>query len=878
MKLSGLFLLILFLLMHGVQAQPNLQPVNRKFSPVLQKNKALFSKNQQQIFWIVTSNTDSAKKYFSQKQLPLQVTGEYAGGLLIVKSNWQTIDSLTAALPFIRFVDIPRQPHEELAIGSYDISLNTINLVHSQFPQLNGTSMVVSVKENKPDTADIDFAGRYISTPLASSSITSHASIMATIIAGGENSFYTGGGAAPAAQLTSSNFINLLPDADNDYRQYGISVQNHSYGTGVENYYGADAAAYDASIINNPGLLHVFSAGNSGNLAGTGPYAGITNMANITGSFKMAKNIITAGATDSFGTAAFLSSKGPAYDGRIKPELVAFGQDGSSGAAALTSGAVLLLQQQYKNSHSGTLPAAALIKAALLNSADDNGPKGPDYQSGYGILNTYKALQTLTNGNYFAGSVAQGGTQTFSFTVPANTRLLKILLCWNDPAAAANAPKALINDLDLELVNNSTTQVWQPWVLSPAPIIDSLLLPAVRKKDTLNNVEQITIDNAAAGTYTIRVKGFAVTGNQPFFIAWQTDAADQFQWQFPVSTDYITGSNPNLLRWSSTFNNSTGVLEYSVNKGVTWQSLNNATPLNAHTTYWDAPDTFCTALLRMTINGQSFISDTFTISSPVPVKVGFNCPDSVMLYWNRATGVNAYNVYRLGDKYLQRLTTLTDTFFIIHQPGSFNWYTVAPVIDNREGLKAYTLNYKMQGVDCYLKTFLADLDDRGGTSPVARLTIEIGSFYNVKSLTVEKLTNGVFQSLQVIQPVNALDYLLFDNKLTDGTNTYRLKIELTNGLVIYSSPQSVYYFLTTRYIIFPNPAKATGSIQVFTKEEPANTNTQVILYNALGQKVLQYNLQETASSIPLNGLKGGIYFILILKNGKKDFAGRIMVQ
>jgi hypothetical protein len=38
--------------------------------------------------------------------------------------------------------------------------------------------------------------------------------------------------------------------------------------------------------------------------------------------------------------------KGPAFDGRIKPEMVAFGIDGSSGAAALVSGVAILLQQQ----------------------------------------------------------------------------------------------------------------------------------------------------------------------------------------------------------------------------------------------------------------------------------------------------------------------------------------------------------------------------------------------------------------------------------------------------------------------------------------------------------------------------------------------------
>jgi hypothetical protein len=192
---------------------------------------------------------------------------------------------------------------------------------------------------------------------------------------------------------------------------------------GVENFYGADAAAYDATVINNPSLLHVFSSGNSGTSASaTGIYSGITGFANHTGSFKMAKNILTVGATDSFSVVAALSSKGPAHDGRVKPELVAFGEDGSSGAAALTSDTALLLQHTYKQLH-GCLPAGSLIKAILINSADDAGNKEVDYANGYSSLNALNAVKTLQLGRFMNGSVAHSGTQLFTISVPAGKKI-----------------------------------------------------------------------------------------------------------------------------------------------------------------------------------------------------------------------------------------------------------------------------------------------------------------------------------------------------------------------------------------------------------------------------------------------------------------------
>ena len=115
---------------------------------------------------------------------------------------------------------------------------------------------------------------------------------------------------------------------------------------------------------------------------------------------------------DSLGNVLSPSSRGPAYDGRIKPELVAFAEDGSSGAAAIVSGISLVLQQAYKELN-GNFPSAALVRAILLNSADDVGPKGIDFVSGFGAVNAYKALLDVTNAHFFSGSISNGTDDSF---------------------------------------------------------------------------------------------------------------------------------------------------------------------------------------------------------------------------------------------------------------------------------------------------------------------------------------------------------------------------------------------------------------------------------------------------------------------------------
>ncbi|MEP6712638.1 MAG: S8 family peptidase [Ferruginibacter sp.] len=756
-------------------------------------------------------------------------------------------------------------PKAELQINSLDLGANSISLLHSKMPALNGDGLVISIKENKPDTADIDFAGRYITNPLAATGIDPHATIMATMAAGAGNSWYLGRGAAWGAGITSSNFSNLLPDADANYQQFNISVQNHSYGVGVENFYGADAAAFDASALANDKLLFVFSAGNSGTVAPTtGNYNGISGVANLTGSFKMAKNIITVGAIDSFYNVAAQSSKGPAYDGRIKPEMVAYGQDGSSGAAALVSGTAIVLQQAYKNNNGGNLPPSSLIKAVLINSCDDVAATGIDFMSGFGSLNAYQAAANLNTQKYFTGSVSNNGTQTFSINIPPNLSKIKFTLVWNDIPATANAFKALQNDLDIEVKVVSSGQVWLPWVLNSAANKDSLTLLPVRKRDSLNNTELVGIDNPIPGNYTITIKGFLVNNSaQSFAIAYQYDTANNFLWHFPVAADNIFPAASNLLRWGATFGGAVGTLDYSIDDGITWKLINNSINLSTNYFSWTAPDTNALALLRMTIGNRSFVSDTFSISAKPDFNVGFNCADSVLLYWNKSKGVNTYQLYGLGNKYLQPITQLTDTQFVFNKNNlTYLQFAVAPIIKNRIGVKSYTTNYTTQAVDCYVSTLVADLvNDKN-----AFIQLNLGTTYQVKKIIFEKLIAGNFITLQETASITGLGYTTTDTQLQKGLNIYRTAIYLLDGRIIYSYLVNVFYYKDDEIVLYPNPVRQYSQV---TLQFKSLQNQIIKITDASGRLIFLKRTLSNELKFSAN-FSAGIYIITIIDEGAKN--------
>ncbi|MFD2785384.1 S8 family serine peptidase [Hymenobacter rubripertinctus] len=780
-----------------------------------------------------------------------------------------------ATCPWVSFVEAAdRVARPERELGGTDFGANKVTAVQGRYPALTGAGLTVSIKESPLDLADIDFKGRLLNPDPLAPLLNAHATIMATLIAGAGNSAPSGRGVAWQARIAQSSYDNLLPDDGAQLAAQAVSVQNHSYGVAVENFYGLEARAYDQQARQYPNLLHVFSSGNSGDQpAAPGAYAALPGVSNLTGEFKNAKNSLSVGATDALGAVSPRSSRGPAADGRVKPELVAFGDGGTSDAAALVSGISLLVQQAHQQQR-GTLPSAALVKAVLLNTADDTGAPQVDFVAGYGQVDALGAVQTMLAGRFVEDVARQGQEQVFRLTVPAGIHRLKLTLAWTDAEAAANAAPALVNDLDLTLHHPASGQSWLPWTLNPYPHPDSLAQPARRRPNHLDNAEQITLDAPVAGTYELRVHGYQLTqGSQPFSVAYEFETG--LSWISPTKTHNLGAAGPELVRWQWAGPATPARLEYRPLGQSNWQVLSTALDLTAQTFRWTTPDTTQPGQLRLVAGTTTVVSDTFFVARPLRLGVGYSCGQEALLTWRRVPGASAYQVYALGATHLSPLRLVADTALLLSASEvAARYFAVAPVIRGRAGERGSTEDLQQASNGCYVRSFLP----RQLVTDTVRFDLTLGSGFRLRTITLQRRRpdDGRFEDVQTLPAGAATALVLTDAAPLTGYAQYRARLSLADGTEVYSQPERVFRVVdAAAVLVYPVPVVVGEPLRIVL---PPEQTADVRLYDLAG-RLHSAPVAEvgTIKRIATGTLRPGTYLLRISLRGGATITRRITV-
>ena len=388
----------------------------------------------------------------------------------------------------------------------------------------------------------------------------------------------------------------------------GARVHSNSWGSDAAGAYTTDSANTDDFIWNHRDMTITFSAGNAGIDANSD---GVIDAGSI-GAPATAKNVISVGASENdrhghyecdagltytscaaqsgqntiftYGAAwpndypanpikndpsagnaeqmAAFSSRGPASDGRIKPDVVAPGtwvlsgysdkyqqqydglanpQDnayqydgwgfplnqnykymgGTSMSNPLVAGGAAIVRDFYFKTYSGMNASAALVKATIVNSAvdmldenndgvNDNANPIPNRNEGWGRVDLNSATNSRRKFVDGATSLTTAASATYTYAITAGGLPFKVTLAWSDPASSTSASKNLVNDLDLIVTAPDGTQylgnVFAGGWSQPGG-----------SADRVNNPENVYVQSPAAGTWTVVARGFNVpSGPQPF--------------------------------------------------------------------------------------------------------------------------------------------------------------------------------------------------------------------------------------------------------------------------------------------------------------------------------------------------------------------------
>ena len=368
---------------------------------------------------------------------------------------------------------------------------------------------------------------------------------------------------------------------------YGLeeidSTEDYNWGR-----YTADTRFWDSLAFANPYYLAVRSSGNSRGESHSGTHQLFQSVGGSTSNYRIissskdrdddggqdgldclppvsvAKNTLIVGAMDTISGAGSISglqlrpgsATGPTDDGRIKPDLVAGGAKTSQSTAAV-AGALTLLKEQFEEQN-GRSPLNSTLRAIAINSAEELGDDpGPDYQTGHGLLNAYRAAIGIANRQWEEDTLQSADTIRYYVYAPADS--LKVTLAWSDPPAVpvpfANSPSILdntqsmlVNDLDMQLRPYYEGSTFRPWVLD----LQNPLNAATTGDNDVDNAEVIWAEHSETRWWEIVIyhEGSLKNGQQAFSLAYSyarpAVVHDGKSWQ-PVAPDHASGHKSALI-------------------------------------------------------------------------------------------------------------------------------------------------------------------------------------------------------------------------------------------------------------------------------------------------------------------------------------------
>ena len=712
--------------------------------------------------------------------------------------------------------------------GAITTRANTVNTGGVAGLDLNGENMIAGVWDGglvRESHNLLEDRVLQIDNP---GSISSHAThVSGTMVGSGSQVNGQAKGMAPMAEVLAYDFGGDEPEMTSAASQ-GMILSNHSYGIPADNvplwyigYYDSNARNIDRIIYNAPYYLPICSAGNdrqSGENPADGGYDYLTDKS-------VAKNNIVVAATfevleyedasDVFMSS--FSSWGPTDDGRIKPDISAKGVNmysstgasngsyanfsGTSMSAPNVSGSLLLLQQHY-NDLNGEYMLASTLRALALHTADEAGfAPGPDYRFGWGLLNTQRAAQVISQDSNESMIITEtlDANDVYTYTFKADgTQDISATIAWTDPAAnplpGGNedvATPSLVNDLDLRISQDGGV-TFLPWVLDAA----SPTAGATTGDNVVDNVEKIEINAPEGGDYIVRVshKGqLLVNDSQVFSLVLEGISSEGFM----VST-----TNANVL---------------------TCPELQTAT-FNIDVTFDEGFDDTVVLTFDAAPEGTSASIAPSSVSSSATAVLTIEGIDA-LAFGSYPIVITATGTSQTTNTYVSLEITDDIQVGLVELDSPSNNSQNRPI----DGLE---LEWEQASNATLGYEYEVALEDTFDTVVISGTTLDLTTILNGLSYETE-----YFWRVSGVNECSSGTY--------DGFRRFVTEAELA---IDDNQIQSL--------MVYPNPASA-----VVTIESPVSTLERISVYSITGVLLLEKEVSANQATIDVSGFATGTYFV-----------------